>query len=66
MELKITINCDGSAFKDDMMSGDDWFFLSSEVKRLLKKISQQIEDGNSYGSCIDLYGNKVGQWRFDD
>ena len=33
-----------------------------ELKRILKKICEKLEYGETSGTIMDINGNKVGQW----
>ena len=37
-------------------------YTRSEVVRILKKITKQIDDGEDYGPIMDINGNKIGEW----
>lgn len=39
---------------------------ASEVRRNLKDIIRQLEDGLTSGKIMDVNGNCAGQWRYDD
>lgn len=61
--MKIKFSTSGAAFQDeyaDEMTND--IYTRSEVVRILKKITKQIDDGEDYGSIIDINGNKIGEW----
>ena len=34
----------------------------TEVRRILEKISEEIEYGKTSGSIMDINGNRVGEW----
>lgn len=60
--LKLEIKTGGAAFsEDDVLTYEG----RSEIARLLRKISLQIETGDSDGVIIDINGNKVGRWSLD-
>lgn len=61
--MKIKFNTSGAAFQDeyaDEMTND--IYTRSEVVRILKKITKQIDDGEDYGPIMDINGNKIGEW----
>lgn len=51
--FKLTIKTDNEAFSEDP---------GYEIARILKKIAQKLEDGDTNGPVMDVNGNKVGQW----
>lgn len=60
--LKLEIKTGGAAFsEDDVLTYEG----RSEIARLLRKISVQIETGDSDGVIMDINGNKVGRWSLD-
>ena len=60
--LKLEIKTGGAAFSEnDVLT----YERRSEIARLLRKISVQIETGDSDGVIIDINGNKVGRWSLD-
>lgn len=64
--LKIEIKTDNAAFNIDgetQWERDYWRNL--ELKRVLKNVMNQLDNGNVSGSCIDINGNKVGEWWLD-
>lgn len=60
--LKIKINTDYAAFKDEYTGEDNRWSEGQELNRCLRKIIEGIEDGRMYGNVHDLNGNKVGSW----
>lgn len=62
--LKIEIKTGGAAFRD--LNGEEnaeW--KAAECRRLLDKISGELDAGKTYGSIMDINGNKVGKWEVD-
>lgn len=51
--LKIEFATDNAAFTED--SGP-------ECARILREIARDVEHGVTEGTCIDINGNKVGEW----
>ena len=41
-------------------------FPALEVARILRGIYQKIEEGQTYGPCMDGNGQKVGQWEMSE
>lgn len=61
--MKIKFSTSGEAFQDeyaDKATND--MYTRSEVVRILKKITKQIDDGEDYGPIMDINGNKIGEW----
>lgn len=61
--MKIQFSTSGAAFQSEYE--DKWtndIHTRGEVVRILKKITAQIEDGEDYGSIMDINGNKIGSW----
>ena len=64
--LRIEIRTDNAAFNGDgetQWERDYWRNL--ELKRVLKNVMNQLDNGKVNGSCIDINGNKVGKWSLD-
>jgi hypothetical protein len=40
--------------------------MNFEVARILKKVTEQVEEGKTSGSIIDICGNKVGSWEIKE
>lgn len=51
-----------AAFRDPYDGTEDKLFERLECVRILKKIAQDVEDGDTYGPIMDINGNKVGEW----
>lgn len=60
--FKCEIKTGGSAFCDPFTGKEDDEMEAVEIRRLLAKISCELEHGASSGSIIDVNGNKVGSW----
>jgi hypothetical protein len=61
--MKIQFSTNGAAFGseyEDEATND--IYTREEVVRILKKITAQIEDGEEWGSIMDINGNKIGEW----
>lgn len=54
--INIEFTTDNAAF------GDDMFEEHYECVRILKEICKKLNSGYRNGSCIDINGNKVGEW----
>lgn len=61
--MKIQFSTEGAAFKDEYADeAINSIYRDQEIIRILQKIEKQIEDGYTYGSIIDINGNKIGTW----
>lgn len=69
--LRIEFTTSNAAFHADYEDEEkmtDWqksYFRNEEIKRVLKNICNQLDNGNVSGSCIDINGNIVGTWELD-
>ena len=64
--LKIEINTENAAFGCDAETR--WerdYSRNEEIKRVLKNVCNQLDNGNMSGVCIDINGNKVGRWQIE-
>ena len=62
--MKINFITSGAAFQDEYADEEtNKLYIRTEVARILKKITAQIEDGEDYGSIMDINGNKIGSWK---
>ena len=62
--MLIEFTTSGSAFGAD--AEEKWerkWLRSAEIKRVLQNVINQIENGAERGICMDINGNKVGEWR---
>lgn len=53
--LNINTDCGNEAFTDN---------TEAEVLRILKDVIKKIQTGKEYGACMDINGNKVGEFSF--
>ncbi len=60
--LKIEIKTGNAAFCDPYTGEENEYWESVELNRILANICLKIENGETSGSCMDINGNKVGQW----
>ena len=61
--MKIQFSTEGAAFRDEYESSTmNDIYTREEVSRILKKIASLVESGISYGSVMDINGNKIGEW----
>lgn len=64
--LRIVINTNNAAFNvDGETQWEKMYYRNEEVKRILKNVCNQLDNGRVRGNCIDINGNKVGAWEFD-
>lgn len=64
--LRIEINTNNAAFNGD--GETQWerdYFRNEEVKRVLKNVCNQMDNGKTSGYCIDINGNRCGKWSLD-
>jgi len=64
--LNIKFKTSGAAFEDEANRLWDPYWKRSETVRILKVIMDEIDEGRTYGACMDIYGNKVGEWTLDE
>ena len=64
--FQLEIETGNAAFHDEMTGEKDDFAEAVEVTRILNEARSQIREGRRSGSCIDINGNRVGSWSFDD
>ena len=60
--FKCEIKTGGSAFCDPATGEENEYWESVELNRILANVCLKIEEGETSGSCMDINGNKVGQW----
>ena len=61
--LSCEIKTGGEAFRDPFTGEEDDAMEAVEIRRLLAKVSNELEHGATSGTIIDLNGNKVGSWK---
>ena len=67
--LKIEFATENAAFQPDYEEFGYWeqnYYRTEEIKRVLKNVCNQLENGYVKGTCIDINGNKVGEWSLDE
>lgn len=60
--FKCEFDTRNSAFCNPFTGEEDAVMEAAEIKRLLAKVSHDLECGATFGSIIDANGNKVGSW----
>lgn len=60
--FKVEIKTGGAAFCDPCTGEEDTYAESFEVVRILKRIINELENDYVKGVCMDINGNKVGEW----
>ena len=61
--MKIQFSTEGAAFKNEYENSTmNDIYTREEIARILKKIASLVESGISYGSVMDINGNKIGSW----
>ena len=53
MKLRIEFNIDNDAFVGD---------CQMEIVRILGEVQKKVLTGQGSGGCLDINGNKVGDW----
>ena len=61
--FEIKFKTGNAAFCDPYTGEEDEVYEVNECRRILKKIIEKLDYGYREGSCIDINGNKVGEWR---
>jgi len=68
--FKIEIKTGNAAFRSDYLTDKNGDYVldpqGTEVVRILKDIERKIEFGHDSGIILDINGNKVGEWSYDD
>ena len=59
--FKVEFTTGGSAFRDE----DGYDSSNHEVRRILRVISEKLENGYTKDIIMDINGNKVGEWKLD-
>lgn len=52
----------GAAFHSEEKEMDN-YERNAEVARILRDVADRIESGEEYGTCMDINGNAVGDWK---
>lgn len=63
--LIIKFETSNAAFQPPEPTGSAWetgYYRNEEIKRVLKNICNQLDNGIVGGACMDINGNKVGDW----
>jgi len=67
--FKLEIKTGGAAFRDDSRTDrHDEPVLdpdATDVRRILKDVSDKLAAGHTDGSVMDVNGNKVGRWSYE-
>lgn len=61
--FKVKFRTGNAAFHDDY--GDtayDLYVMQRESARIIREIADKLEKGFDCGNCMDINGNKVGEW----
>ena len=61
--FKCEIKTGNAAFCDPYTGEEDRHFEGFELNRILDEIKMKIIEGYTYGTCLDINGNRVGRWR---
>lgn len=62
--VKIEFSTGNAAFhaEDPEDKNLDTIWRNTAIKDILRSIINQIDSGKEYGPCMDINGNKVGEW----
>ena len=64
--LKIEFSTGNAAFNGNGIEPQtQWeadYYRNEEIKRVLKNVCNQIDNGRTSGRCIDINGNTIGNW----
>lgn len=60
--FKIELKTENAAFMDPSTGKRDKFWEANELIRILDKIREQLEEGQTCGTIMDINGNKAGYW----
>lgn len=61
--FKMEIKTGGAAFRDENGNLDPYGY---EVAKLLENTAYYLRHGETGGVLIDINGNKVGSWSYED
>lgn len=68
--FKMTIDTGNGAFRNEFGETDEEIKQldpsSWELRRILKKVEDSLEDGNTQGKIFGVNGNLVGEWSLTD
>ena len=60
--FKVELKTENEAFLNPSTGEHDEFWEANELIRILSKIREQLEEGQTHGTILDLNGNKAGYW----
>ena len=60
----LTIETENAAFQNAEQDDETDDQRNSEVARILEQIGNKVIHGEEFGSCFDISGNKVGEFKF--
>lgn len=60
--FKCEIKTGNAVFCDPYTGEEDRHFEGFELNRILEEIKMKIAEGYTYGTCLDINGNRVGRW----
>lgn len=61
----LKMSTSSAAFHNEDSKELDQLAERDEVRRILSKVSNAIDDGKSFGKCLDYNGNVVGSWALE-
>lgn len=63
--FKMEFKTGNAAFCDPFTGEESQAHKVNEAVKIINKISTEIAMGKTYGSIMDINGNKIGKWVFD-
>lgn len=63
--FQLKMDTGNAAFHDASGDWPEKFAVSSEVRRILYQVIEDIADFKTEGKCIDVNGNVVGSWTLE-
>ena len=68
--FKMTIDTGNGAFRNEFGETDEEIKQldpsSWELRRILKEVEDNLENGSTQGKIFDVNGNRVGEWSLTD
>lgn len=67
MSFQMKFDTDNAAFTDSYEHEDNVLACATECARILRKIAEQLEQGNvgNFRTIFDANGNDVGRWKLE-
>lgn len=61
MRVEISIRTAGAAFCDEDGEPDEWY-KAQEVSRIMREVTERVQNGQRMGTFRDLMGNAAGSF----